>query len=264
MSTLNRLISGILIFSGISLAGMTQQDPQYSQYMFSQMVYNPGYAGSSEMICANMLHREQWIGFDGAPSTTLFRANMPVNPFGISSGVGLVIMNDKAGFSSNLNISAAYAYRMNVGNGKLGIGLSFGFINNTLEPNWYIPTIVHEFCHSYVNPLVDQYKEMLHESGERIFPSHKEKLSQSGYNYWYVMMYEYLTRACVVRYLYANEGVNAANRQMKWDERYGFPAITGLVKLLNDYENNRDRYPHLEAFMPVIAEYFNQTARIKP
>ncbi len=126
--------------------------------------------------------------------------------------------------------------------------------------DWYIPTIVHEFCHSYVNPLVDLYNEMLRESGERIFPSHKEILSQSGYNYWHVMMYEYLTRACVVRYLYASEGVNAARQQMNRDERYGFPAINGLVDLLNDYENNRDRYPHLEAFMPKIAEFFNQYA----
>ncbi len=129
--------------------------------------------------------------------------------------------------------------------------------------DWYIPTIVHEFCHSYVNPLVDQYREMLRESGELMFPSHKEKLSQSGYNYWHVMMYEYLTRACVVRYIYANEGSIAASRRMKWDERYGFPAIEGLVDLLNDYENQRDKYPHLEAFMPVIAEYFNQSAKTK-
>lgn len=140
MGNLKKLVLGIMIFVGISSTGMTQQDPQYSHYMFNQMVINPGFAGSSDMICATMLHREQWIGFDGAPSTTLFHANTPVNPFGISSGVGLVIMNDKAGFSSNLNISASYAYRLNVGNGKLGIGVSFGFINQSLEPNWYIPS----------------------------------------------------------------------------------------------------------------------------
>lgn len=127
--------------------------------------------------------------------------------------------------------------------------------------DWYIPTIVHEFCHSYINPLVDQYREVLRESGELIFPAHKEKLSQSGYNHWYVMMYEYLTRACVIRYLTTVEGVHAASQQMKWDERYGFPAINGLVDLLNDYENNRDTYPQMEAFMPQIAAFFNQIGK---
>ena len=126
--------------------------------------------------------------------------------------------------------------------------------------SWYIPTIIHEFCHSYVNPLVDQNRELLRESGELIFPSHREDLSKSGYNYWHVMLYEYLTRACVIRYLYDSEGTRAANQHMKWDEHSGFPAIQGLVDLLDDYENQRNKYPGMDNFMPLIAEYFNQYA----
>ena len=74
------------------------------------------------------------------------------------------------------------------------------------------------------------------------------------------MMYEYLTRACVVRYLYSNGDTKTARNQMKRDEYYGFPAIKELVELLDEYENQREQYPDMEAFMPEIAEFFNQYA----
>ena len=124
----------------IAKAGITQQDPQFSQYMFNQMSINPGYAGSNDMICITGINRQQWVGFPGAPSSTVFHANAPIKPFGISSGVGLTLINDKAGFNDNLSISATYAYRIDLGEGKLGIGASFGFLNQKLAPEWYIPT----------------------------------------------------------------------------------------------------------------------------
>ncbi len=130
----------ILILIFISFESIAQQDPLFNQYMFNQMAYNPGYTGSNDMICATALNRQQWVGFKGAPSSTVLHVNAPVKPFGINSGVGLYIMNDKAGFSKNLNISASYAYRVNLGSGKLGIGINLGAYNQTLEPEWSIPT----------------------------------------------------------------------------------------------------------------------------
>ena len=132
------LILALLLI--IAKAGITQQDPQFSQYMFNQMSINPGYAGSNDMICITGINRQQWVGFTGAPSSTVFHANAPIKPFGISSGVGLTLINDKAGFNDNLSISATYAYRIDLGEGKLGIGASFGFLNQKLAPEWYIPT----------------------------------------------------------------------------------------------------------------------------
>jgi len=107
-----------------------QQDPVYSQYMFNTMAINPGYAGSNNIICATAVSRQQWIGFEGAPSTTIFHVDAAVQPFGISSGVGLALMNDQAGFDKNMGITGTYAYQKELGFGKLGIGLSFGMLNN--------------------------------------------------------------------------------------------------------------------------------------
>src|SRR5664280_2996888 len=69
---------------------LSQQDPLSSQYMFNMLTFNPGFAGTSGMICATALNRQQWVGFKGAPSTTVFNISAPVSPFGVKSGVGTV------------------------------------------------------------------------------------------------------------------------------------------------------------------------------
>jgi type IX secretion system PorP/SprF family membrane protein len=105
------------------------------------MVYNPGFAGSRDAICLGLLHREQWIGIKGAPQTSAFTVNMPINPFKINSGIGLSIVNDKVGFEKNVSMNFTYAYRMDIknGEGKLGIGVSGGFFNKTLDAKWLTP-----------------------------------------------------------------------------------------------------------------------------
>jgi type IX secretion system PorP/SprF family membrane protein len=119
---------------------LSQQDPVTSQYMFNTLTYNPGIAGTSGMICATALNRQQWVGFKGAPSTTVFNISAPVSPFGIKSGVGLLVESDNIGFDKDINLSASYSYHMDLGTGKLGIGLSLGMLNKTLSPEWYIPS----------------------------------------------------------------------------------------------------------------------------
>jgi len=128
------------------------------------------------------------------------------------------------------------------------------------EAEWFLPVVVHEFCHAYVNPLVDRHADRLRGAGEIIFPYHQPKLRQSGYNFWHVMMYEYLVRACVVRYLLAHRDEDDAGRTMRWDERAGFPHIRPLVTLLADYEARRDIYLRFEDFLPRVAVFFDQYA----
>lgn len=126
---------GLLIFLG----GQAQQDPQFSMNMYNHMAVNPGYAGSQGMMSAAVLNRQQWMGFEGHPQTTFFSAHMPVKPFGISSGVGVTFMDDQLGFESNTGLNLNYAYRMDLGGGKLGIGLSAGLLSKGIKGDWKIP-----------------------------------------------------------------------------------------------------------------------------
>ena len=50
---------------------IAQQDEQFSHYMYNQLDFNPGSAGSKEAINASLLGRRQWVGIDGGPTTSI-------------------------------------------------------------------------------------------------------------------------------------------------------------------------------------------------
>jgi type IX secretion system PorP/SprF family membrane protein len=120
--------------------GLTQQDPLSSHYMFSTLTFNPGVSGISGMICATALNRQQWVGFKGAPSVIVFSISSPVTLFNIKSGIGLIVESDNTGFDKDINLSGSYSYLMDLGQGKLGLGLTLGMLNKALSPSWQIPS----------------------------------------------------------------------------------------------------------------------------
>jgi type IX secretion system PorP/SprF family membrane protein len=70
------LLVSILFASGNALA---QQQPMYSQYMFNMLNINPAYAGSRGVSTMTALYRNQWVGIPGAPRTSSFSFDMPLN-----------------------------------------------------------------------------------------------------------------------------------------------------------------------------------------
>jgi type IX secretion system PorP/SprF family membrane protein len=100
----------------------SQQDSQYTQYMYNTPLVNPAYAGSRETITAFLLHRNQWVGLDGAPVTNNFSINMPVGDSNF--GVGLNFVNDEIGPVAENQISVDLAYFIQISeNYKLSLGL---------------------------------------------------------------------------------------------------------------------------------------------
>jgi type IX secretion system PorP/SprF family membrane protein len=126
--------------------------------MFNTLTYNPGIAGLSGMVCATAINRQQWVGFEGAPSTTIFNISAPVSPFKINSGVGLLVESDKIGFERDINLTLSYSYHMELGQGNLGIGFSAGMFNLTLDPTWEIPD-GDAFTPPSGDPLIPESKE---------------------------------------------------------------------------------------------------------
>lgn len=117
MKTILTIICAFILQSMYS-----QQDSQYTQYMYNTPLVNPAYAGSRETITAFLLHRNQWVGLEGAPVTNNFSINMPVGDSNF--GVGLNFVNDKIGPVSENEISADLAYFIQVSeNYKLSLGL---------------------------------------------------------------------------------------------------------------------------------------------
>ena len=128
-----------ILVSFISLGVNAQQDPDFSQTRSVLTFFNPAAAGRNDRICLNAVHREQWVGFDGAPSQSFFSAHGAFSFFGVDHGIGLSIVNDIYGFNSDLGMDIDYAYRMNLGEGKLAMGFNVGIVNKALDPEWNIP-----------------------------------------------------------------------------------------------------------------------------
>ncbi|MFY7937663.1 MAG: type IX secretion system membrane protein PorP/SprF [Flavobacterium sp.] len=94
-----------LLFTGF--VSYAQQDAQYTQYMYNTINVNPAYAGSRGVTSIFGLHRTQWVGIDGAPTTNAFSINAPL---GSNLGGGLSFVNDRIGPTNENTISADISY----------------------------------------------------------------------------------------------------------------------------------------------------------
>lgn len=123
-----------------------------------------------------------------------------------------------------------------------------------------LPTVVHEFCHSYTNPIVDKHEAALRRAGETLFPHVESIMRRQAYSNWKTMMYESFVRAGVVRYVHRHAGQQAANAEAKRQAELGFAWVGDLSKLLEEYEAKRSEFPDLDAFTPRIVAFFDQYA----
>ncbi|MFH2141194.1 MAG: PorP/SprF family type IX secretion system membrane protein [Bacteroidota bacterium] len=138
---MRKLISIVVVIFSIFSLSYSQEDPQYSMNFYNQLSFNPGYAGSNDAICGVILYRNQWMGFDGAPKTMAFTVHGPIEQ--ISSGAGISVVNDKIGYFNDLYFTLNYAYRLELDNGMLGMGLGIGFINKALSnADWKSPDVL--------------------------------------------------------------------------------------------------------------------------
>lgn len=102
----NKIFTLVLLLVG--LTSFAQQDSQFTQYMYNTININPAYAGSREVLSIFALHRNQWVGLDGAPKTNAFSINTPIPNTNL--GVGLSFINDNIGPSDENSISADVSY----------------------------------------------------------------------------------------------------------------------------------------------------------
>jgi type IX secretion system PorP/SprF family membrane protein len=90
--------------------------------MYNTTLINPAYAGSREVTSVFLLHRNQWVGLDGAPVTNNFSINTPIGDSNF--GIGLNFVNDKIGPVAENEISIDVAYFIRISeNYKLAVGL---------------------------------------------------------------------------------------------------------------------------------------------
>lgn len=117
-----------------------------------------------------------------------------------------------------------------------------------------LPVVVHEFCHSYCNPLVDAHATDLAPVGLRLWPRVADRMKRQAYADWKTMLYESLVRASVVRYLVSVEGERAGQVQAQADKDLGFLWIDELAASLATYEQRRAEYPSLGDYLATLRQ----------
>ncbi len=103
-----------------------QQDPVYSQYTHNPLVINPAYSGTNNMLSAQFLMRNQWVGFEGAPKTQTFSIHTPLKNYQLATGMS--ITNDELGPEKKLGIFMDFAYHVKLNRkAHLSMGIKAGF-----------------------------------------------------------------------------------------------------------------------------------------
>lgn len=113
-----------VIFSGLQL--YSQQDAQYTQYMYNMSVINPGYATDNpDLINLGVLYRAQWVGSVGGPTTGSFFAH---GVLGRRMEGGVSIVHDQIGdVVKETSVFADFAYAIPVNeNSKISFGIKAG------------------------------------------------------------------------------------------------------------------------------------------
>ncbi|GAA4238105.1 type IX secretion system membrane protein PorP/SprF [Postechiella marina] len=123
---------------------MAQQLPQFTQYMYNTISINPAYAGSRETLSAVALHRSQWVGLDGGPTTQTVSVHSPLRNDRI--GVGLSFINDELGYENFSYIYGDFSYTLPMGQkAKLAFGMKAGFTHYHIDQELLDdPTVVND------------------------------------------------------------------------------------------------------------------------
>jgi type IX secretion system PorP/SprF family membrane protein len=129
------------LFTLMAGQSFAQQDPQFTQYMFNTMYYNPAYAGVEGVTKLTAIHRSQWLGYQasngggGAPTTQILSLTSPI--YKINSGFGAYIVNDRLGPQTNQELQVSYAYHLGIKDGKLSLGFRAGVFSQTINATLY-------------------------------------------------------------------------------------------------------------------------------
>lgn len=153
----------LIILIAIVNAASAQQKPQYTQYVFNNILINPAVTGIENYTDVKAGYRAQWTGLQGAPVTSYLTVSAPLgqdfiqgdagampggggdNPAGRlftqnyqaaapHHGIGFTIVSDKAGPITQTNVDVNYAYHLGLAPRlNLAVGVAAGMTRTALN-----------------------------------------------------------------------------------------------------------------------------------
>ena len=108
-----------------------QQDPQFSFHNEFNSYTNPSFMVNDYKLNVIAQYRRQWVGFDGAPNTTLVNASYRVDK--AWSAFGVSVLWDKLGAQTSGAALFNYAFDGKIGEHHIVPGIQMGALFNTLD-----------------------------------------------------------------------------------------------------------------------------------
>ncbi len=131
----------------------------------------------------------------------------------------------------------------------------------------YLPTLVHEFNHSFVNYLLDEKRYPGHvkdmeQTATGIFELSKWAMAKQAYGNWKTMINESLVRAAVICYMLDNDyKPEEVKQELSEQIQRNFRWMPELVSLLRKYEKKQHKYGNFERFYPHVITFFSDVAK---
>jgi len=128
----------------------------------------------------------------------------------------------------------------------------------------FVPLLIHETCHGYVNPWVERFAGPLEEAAGPVFRSVEKAMRAQAYGSARILVAESCVRACTVLFLKDTRGGEAAFEALRGEERRSFLWIEPLVGLFEKYRRSSAREKGFDAFTPEITGFFREWMKRPP
>ena len=148
-----RYLLYIVLLVLLPIVAKGQDQAQYNHYIANQGVLNPAYNGTRDVISGLIISRNQWLGMSDAPMNQAINVHGPIEDTNL--GVGVVLENDRLGFTNNFNFMAAGSYKLEMGRRNfLSLGLQVGVTSNVYDGTKAI-------TQQYGDPLFDGKQSLI-------------------------------------------------------------------------------------------------------
>jgi type IX secretion system PorP/SprF family membrane protein len=130
----SNLLISIVVLMAASMSA--QQDPQFTQWYMDHTTSNIAAAGQTNLTNVNGFYRNQWVGLDKAPVTTLFNLD---GKLGFMPGAfGIQFYSDELGPENNTMVKLGYAYSLAPFSGGtvMSFGTSVSYFSKKLGNDW--------------------------------------------------------------------------------------------------------------------------------
>ena len=117
--------------------------------------------------------------------------------------------------------------------------------------------VLHEFSHSFCNPLIAKNLAELQKDSCLLAPI-KKAMQEQGYGNWEGCLYEHWVRAneiVLTEKIFSRQRASDLADEMVREGKWIY--LDGLIAMVRDYKTKREQYKSIDEVMPQVVEYFH-------